>query len=133
MGGARPVPRPHPQNRKRPSEVRLSYPAAPPTREGMSGNSYLGPARPSGYITITWSGRRAYHKYRTLGFPGPVQDRVPSSPVEMEFPAPDMPSDPPFAGWARISNVKSADPLNQGNTSICGKYAKILESDVIIG
>ena len=88
MGGARPVPRPHPQNRKGPSEVRLSYPAAPPTREGMSGNYYLGPARPSGYITITWSGRRAYHKHRTSGFPGPVQDRVPSSPVEMELPAP---------------------------------------------
>ena len=26
----------------------------------------------------------------------------------------DIPSDPPFAGWARISNVKPADPLNLG-------------------
>ena len=39
-----------------------------------------------------------------------------------------MPSDPPFSGWARISNIKPADPLNLGKKQgICGKYAKILE------
>ena len=46
-----------------------------------------------------------------------------------------MPSDPPFSGWARISDIKPADPLNLGKKQAFAgnNYAKILESDVIIG
>ena len=40
----------------------------------------------------------------------------------------DMPSDPPFAGWARISNVKPADPLNLGRNQ---HLREILESDAL--
>ena len=40
----------------------------------------------------------------------------------------DMPSDPPFAGWARISNVKPADPLNtREKNSICREMQKHLK------
>ena len=42
----------------------------------------------------------------------------------------DMPSDPSIAGWARISNVKPADPPNLGSNQdlqeICKKYLKAM-------